>query len=108
MTQAQRYQQRVAQAFARFGEAFTLTHDGADRTLTGVFAPLDATTANVYFDPNEAAELVRPGLVVYLDGTVPVPSVGDTLTRDGRLYQARRVDTRRVAGVPLVVIVILD
>ena len=108
MTQAQRYQARVAAAFARYGEAFTLTHNGADSTLTGVFAPLDATTANVYFDPNEAAELVRPGLIVYLDGTVTPPAAGDTLTRDGRLYQVRRVDVRRVAGVPLVVVVILD
>ena len=108
MTQAQRYQARVAAAFARYGEAFTLTHNGSAQALTGVFAPLDSTTLNVYFDPNEAAELVRPGLIVYLDGTAAPPSVGDTLTRDGRLYQARRVDVRRVAGVPLVVVVILD
>ena len=109
VTEGARRQARVSAGFGRFGEAVTTERVGALRERQGVFAPLDLSASAVYFDANEAVGLVRPGLLLYLDGAdADPPLVGDIFTRDGRLWTVRKTQTFRLGNTPLLVMAVCD
>ena len=110
MNAAEAYQRRIAALFRLYGEGVTMNHTGHDRTLNAWFAPLGSVPVATYFDDNEALSLVRPVLAMYLDGTWAgdPPNEGESLTRDGRIFLVRRRVIHRLAGVPLLVLVISD
>ena len=104
-----RRQARVSAGFGRFGETVTTERAGIGRERQGVFAPLDLSAASVYFDANEAVGLVRPGLLMYLNGAdADPPLAGDIFTRDGRLWTVRKVQTFRLGDTPLLVVAVCD
>lgn len=104
------YQKRVQALFARAGEEITMVHGGHPRTLRGICQLISAATVAAYFDDNEALSLVRPVLSVCLDGTLATdpPALGESLTRDGRVFLVQRIIIERLAGVPILTRVILD
>ncbi len=108
-SEGRRRQARVSAGFERFGEAVMTERAGAARTRRGVFAPLDLSASSVYFDANEAVGLVRPGLLLYLDGAdADPPLAGDIFTRDGRLWTVRKVQAFRLGDTPLLVVAVCD
>ena len=109
LSQAQAYGRRIGALFARAGEGFDLTRAGVTAPRVGLFAPMDNGTAGLYFDANEAVGLVKPALMVYLDGADPdPPGGGDIFFRDGRLWTVRKVQVFRLAGTALLVLGLCD
>ncbi len=100
---------RVSALFVRYGETFTLTRSGVNRSCLGVFVPLDAGTTGTYFDGNETVGLLRPALSLYTDGADPnPPALNDLFYRDGRLWTVRKTQIFRLVSTPLLVLALCD
>ena len=102
------YLKRIGALFARHGEAVTLHNPSADHAVLGLFTVADGPLVAQYFDSSEALDLIRPVLAVYLDPTVYVPVVGDTFSRDGRLFTVRRVGLYKECGTALLLAALCD
>lgn len=93
---------RAAAAVHRLGEEFTV----GGSTFRGVFRVLDSGTLRTYLNDTEIMGVTNPGLLLITAPSSAV-SVNDTITRDGRTYTALRSVLHRLAGVPVVRVVVL-
>lgn len=93
---------RIDKKLNRYGESYTV------RSITnvGIFKAMDSGTMRTFFDDVDISGIVRPGLILI---TKPSSNViaGDTITRDSRIYTARKVCLHRVGSAVVVKVVLL-
>jgi hypothetical protein len=97
------FKKRMDEKLATFGEDFLLN---GVTPMKGFFQQLDTGRMHIYLDDTEVAMLTRPGLfmVTSADSTI---SVGDTITRNGRAYNALKTSEQRIQNTTVARIVIL-
>lgn len=98
----------VADAFAKYGEDFTLERAGHHVGRRGLMVPMSNSDTAVYFDANESVGLVKPALSLYLQGTEDAPLVGDIFTRADRLWTVRKTWPFVVNNVVVVYLALCD
>jgi hypothetical protein len=96
-------QKRIADLFDKLGETFLIN---GTTPASGFFQQLDQARMSMYFDVIEQSSIVRPALVLLVSGLVAV-NVGDTVTRDGRMYTlSKMAKIRKKDDVVLQVLVL--
>ncbi len=100
---------RITALLARYGETFTLTRAGVNRSAQGLFTPMDGPTIGTYFDGNESVGLLHPALSLYLDGAqADPPAANDLFFRDGRLWTIRKTFVFRLVSTPALILALCD
>jgi hypothetical protein len=97
------FKKRMDEKLEAFGEDYLLN---GVTPLKGFFQQLDTGRMHIYLDDTEVAMLTRPGLfmVTSADATI---SVGDTVARNGRTYNALKTSEQMIRGTAVARVVIL-
>ena len=97
------FAERIARKFADFGEQFTL----GSVAYRGVFKALDSGTLRTYLDDVEMMGVTHPALLLVTEPDVPI-GVGNTITRDSRVYTVLKTALRRIGDTSVMKMVILS
>ena len=95
------FAERIANKLEKFGEQFTC--DG--NTYDGVFRVLDSGTLRNYLDDTEMMGVEKPGLLLVTEPDADI-EVDDTITRDGRVYDVKKLSLHRISGTSVAMIAI--
>ena len=102
------YGRRIRALFAGSAEGFTLERAGDTTGRRAFFAPMDNGTTSVYFDANEAVGLLKPGLMMWVEGDGDSPLEGDIFVRNRRLWTVRKVQVFRQGNTSLLYLALCD
>ena len=101
-------QTALANAIQQFGENYDLIRSGTTLPRRAIIAPMDNSTAGVYFDSNEQVGLEKPAQVLYSVDVSDPPVSGDVYSRDGRLWTVRKTYFTRVNDVVVMILCLCD
>lgn len=97
------FAERIAKKLADFGEQFTL--NGA--SYHGIFKAADNGTLGIYLDDVEMMGVSHPALLIVTKPDVPI-AVGDTITRDNRVYTVLKTAIHHIGDTAAMKMVILS
>jgi len=97
------FAERIARKLADFGEEFTVN----DADYRGVFKALDSGTLRTYLDDVEMMGVTHPALLIVTGPDVPI-DIGDTITRDSRVYTVLKTALHRIGDTSVMKMAILS